>query len=145
MCVCVRERACMCMCGCVHVRVCVHVYMRVCVCVFSRSVVSDSCDPIDCSPSPPDFSVHGILQVRIREWVAISFSRESFWPRNQTSVSCAGTWILCHLSHQGRWVDERIPENTGWAEVCSQTAPVITGLSREKQILQLPRWPQSPG
>ena len=30
------------------------------------------CDPMDCSP--PGSSVHGILQVRILEWVAISFS-----------------------------------------------------------------------
>ena len=35
--------------------------------------MSDSCDPMDCSP--PGSSVHGILQVRILEWVAISFSR----------------------------------------------------------------------
>ena len=33
------------------------------------------CDPIDCSP--PGSSVHGILQARILEWVAISFSRGS--------------------------------------------------------------------
>ena len=33
------------------------------------------CDPVDCSP--PDSSVHGILQARILEWVAISFSRGS--------------------------------------------------------------------
>ena len=33
------------------------------------------CDPVDCSP--PGSSVHGILQARILEWVAISFSRES--------------------------------------------------------------------
>ena len=31
------------------------------------------CDPMDCSP--PDFSVHGILQAKILQWVAISFSR----------------------------------------------------------------------
>ena len=31
------------------------------------------CDPVDCSP--PGFSIHGILQARILEWVAISFSR----------------------------------------------------------------------
>ena len=30
------------------------------------------CDPMDCSP--PGFSVHGILQARTLEWVAISFS-----------------------------------------------------------------------
>ena len=33
-------------------------------------------------------SVHEILQARILEWVAISFSRTSFQPRNQTQVSC---------------------------------------------------------
>ena len=34
--------------------------------------------------SPPGSSVHGILQIRILEWVAIPFSRESFPPRDQT-------------------------------------------------------------
>ena len=43
------------------------------------------CDPMHCSP--PGFSVHGILQTRILEWVAISSSRESSRPRNQTLVS----------------------------------------------------------
>ena len=38
--------------------------------------------------SPPGFTVHGILQARILEWVAISFSRGSSWPRDQTWVSC---------------------------------------------------------
>ena len=53
----------------------------------NHSVVSDSCDPMDWSP--PDSSVHGILQARILEWVAISFSRVSSRPRNWTHVS----WI----------------------------------------------------
>ena len=44
------------------------------------------CDPIHCSP--PGSSVHGILQARILEWVAISSSRGSFQPRDQTHVSC---------------------------------------------------------
>ena len=35
---------------------------------------SNFCDPVDCSP--PGSSVHGILQARILEWVAISFSRD---------------------------------------------------------------------
>ena len=43
-------------------------------------------DPMDCSP--PGFSVQGILQGRILEWVAIPFSRGSSWPRDQTRVSC---------------------------------------------------------
>ena len=33
-------------------------------------------------------SVHGILQARVLEWVAISFSRGSSWPRDRTQVSC---------------------------------------------------------
>ena len=44
------------------------------------------CDPMDCS-SPGSF-VCGILQARILEWVAISFSRGSSEPRDQTQVSC---------------------------------------------------------
>jgi len=35
-------------------------------------------------------SVHGILQTRIVEWVAIPFSRGSFWPRDRTHFSCIG-------------------------------------------------------
>ena len=37
---------------------------------------------------PPGSSVHGIFQARILEWIAISFSRGSSQPRNQTQVSC---------------------------------------------------------
>ena len=54
--------------------------------------MSDSFDSVDCSL--PGSSVHGILQARILEWVAISFSRGSSWPRNRTWVSCiAGRWF----------------------------------------------------
>ena len=44
------------------------------------------CDPMDWSP--PGSSVQGILQARILEWVAISFSRGSSQPRDWTWVSC---------------------------------------------------------
>ena len=37
---------------------------------------------------PPGSSVHGILQARILEWVAVPFSRGSSHPRDQTQVSC---------------------------------------------------------
>jgi len=43
------------------------------------------CDLMDCSP--PGSSVHGISQARILEWVAISFSRGSSRPKDQTHVS----------------------------------------------------------
>ena len=38
--------------------------------------------------SLPGSPVHGISQARILEWVAISFSRGSSWPRDQIQVSC---------------------------------------------------------
>ena len=44
------------------------------------------CDPMDCSL--PGSSVHGISQARILEWVAITYSRRSSWPRDHTCVSC---------------------------------------------------------
>ena len=43
------------------------------------------CDPMDCSP--PGSSVHGILQARILEWIAIPFSRGSFQLRDHIQVS----------------------------------------------------------
>ena len=43
------------------------------------------CDPMGCSL--PGYPIHGILQVRVLEWVAISFSRGSSRPRDRTQVS----------------------------------------------------------
>ena len=53
----------------------------------SWSVMYDSATPWTVC-SLPGSSVHEILQARILEWVAISSSRWSFWPRDQTRVSC---------------------------------------------------------
>ena len=55
----------------------------------SESEVAQSCptlcDPVDCSL--PGSSVHGIFQAIVLEWIAISFSRGSSQPRDQTQVS----------------------------------------------------------
>ena len=51
----------------------------------SHSLQPTLCNPMDCYP--PGFSVHGILQARIWEWVAIPFSRRSSQPRDRTQVS----------------------------------------------------------
>ena len=57
--------------------------------IVSHSVMSDSLRPHGlATPNPPDLSVHGILQARILEWVAIPFSRASSLPRDWTCVSC---------------------------------------------------------
>ena len=54
------------------------VLFKVCVCMCACSVVSSSLWPVDCIP--PGCSVHGIVQVRILESVAISVSRDLFDP-----------------------------------------------------------------
>ena len=61
-----------------------YVYYR-CWCSVT-SVMSNSCDPMDCSP--PGSSVHGILQAGILERVAMPSSRRSSQPRDRTHVSC---------------------------------------------------------
>ena len=65
----------------------------VCVCVLVTRLCPTLCDPT--SYSLPGFSVHGILQARILEWIAIPFSRESSQPRDWTLVSCiAGRFLI---------------------------------------------------
>ena len=49
--------------------------------------------------SLPGSSVHGIFQARILEWVAISFSRKSSWPSDQTQASFIARWVLYHQRH----------------------------------------------
>ena len=82
MCLCVCVRACMCVCVCVSV-CCVSVCW--CHCSLTKSCLT-LCDPMDCSL--PGSSVHGILQARILEWVAIPLSRGSSQPRDQACISC---------------------------------------------------------
>ena len=63
-------------------------FICVCACVHTQALwlCLTLCGPTYCSP--PHFSVHGILQARIMEWVAVPFTRESSWPRCQTNISC---------------------------------------------------------
>ena len=55
------------------------------LCVSVVQLCPTLCDPVDCSP--PGSSMHGILQARILEWVAMPSSRGSSPPKDQTSVS----------------------------------------------------------
>ena len=70
-----------------------------CLSHWKWKLVTQSC-PTLCYPmdsSPPGSAVHGILQARVLEWVAISFSRGSSRFRDQTRIfciSCTGRWVL---------------------------------------------------
>ena len=70
---------------------------------------------MDCSP--PGSPVQGISQSRILEWVAISFSRGSYRPRDQTRASCiAGRFFTTEPAGKpitySRWLKFTIKENT---------------------------------
>ena len=55
---------------------------------------------MDCGP--PGSSVHGSLQARILEWVAIPFSRRSSQARDRNHLSCMSRRILYHWA-TGKW------------------------------------------
>ena len=61
------------------------------------------CKPMD--HSPPVSSVRGIFQARILEWVAVSSSRGSSQPRDQTCISCICRWTFYYYENnwRGRW------------------------------------------
>ena len=64
------------------------------------------CDPMDCSP--PGSSVHGILQARILEWVAIPFSRVYSQPRDWTQVSCiGGGFFTVWVTREALWATRK--------------------------------------
>ena len=73
-----------------------------CVCPLLIQSCPTVCEPMD--GSPPGSSVHGILQAKILEWVAMPSSRGSSRPRDRTCtsyVSCIGRQVLYHLCHLG--------------------------------------------
>ena len=71
-----------------------------CARVLSCSVVSDSLDPVDCSP--PGSSVHGVFQVRILDQVAISYSGDLPAPGTEPSSPASPALQMdLPLSHQG--------------------------------------------
>ena len=77
-------------------------YMKtcfMCACMKSLQLCLTLCDPVD--HSPPDCSVHGILQKKILEWVAMPSSRGSSQPRGSNLGLPHCRRILYHLSYQG--------------------------------------------
>ena len=63
---------------------------NICICVHAKLLQScpTLCNCMDCSP--PGSSVHGSLQARILEWVAMPSSKGSSWPRDQTPALVDG-------------------------------------------------------
>ena len=84
--------------------------------ILSLNCVQLFCDSMDWSPSGS--SVHGFSQARILEWVVISFSKGSSWPRGWTHVSCIDQQVFY------RWTTREAPKM--WIEVCISTRVLIS-------------------
>ena len=83
------------------------------------------CNPMDRSPG------HGILQASTLDWVAISCSSASCWPRDGTHCR----QILYHLSHQGSPFDRNLTSNESLLQVSAQTWPSLSILFNWKVFL----------
>ena len=73
-----------------------------CACIFNY--ISPVLPSVTVWTELPGFSVHGILQARTLEWVAIPSSRGSSQPRDPIYIShvfCIGRLILYPLNHLG--------------------------------------------
>ena len=70
-----------------------------CCCAKSLQLCPALYDPMGCSP--PGFFVHGILQARILEWIAMPFSMGIFPTQGLNTGSPVWRQILYHLSHKG--------------------------------------------
>ena len=97
---------------------------------------------MDCSPLGS--SVHGILQARILEWVAMPSCRGSSWSRAHTRVSevtCIGRWVLYHQHHL------EAPSTLAAAAAAASVTSVVSDSVRphRQQPTRLPRPWDSPG
>ena len=99
----------------------------------SESEVAQSCptlcDLVDCSL--PGSSVHEILQARILEWVAISFSRGSSQPRGRTQISCIG--VRCF----NLWATREAPGANPKPYIFLSLYPTLENLSRDSASIFL--------
>jgi len=99
---------------------------------WSRSVVSDSLRPVDCSP--PSSSVHGILQAGILEWIAISFSRGSSRPRDRTQVShIAGRRFNLCTTREALKYKNTVSQKTSYRDRELQIQVLTSKISKEER------------
>ena len=103
--------------------------------------MSDSLQPVDCSP--PSFSVHGILQARILEWVAISFSRASSQPRDRTQVShIAGRRFNLCTTREALKHKNTVSQKTSYRDIELRIQVLTSKISREEKK---PGWKKKGG
>ena len=111
----------------------------VCVCVYGQLVSHVwLCNPVDYSP--PGSSVRGILQARILAWVAISFSRRSSQPRDQTWVSCIAGRLFTVSANNLHGVTQSAKAEPTWRAraqpLCRLGASLVAQLVKNSPTVQ---------
>ena len=96
------------------------------------------CDPMDCSP--PGSSVHGILQARILEWIAIPLSMGSSWSRDWTWVSCIAGWFFTDWATREEYICLRIGAFIPFKFKCPLTFKMIIDRYVLTAILLIVPW-----
>ena len=110
--------------------------MCMCVCAKLLRSCPVLCDPVD--SSPPGSPVHGSLQAKVLEWVAMASSRGSSRPRDQTRISYVsrvGRRALYHGCHLGS------PLTDAAAAKSLQSCPTLCDLSKTSRCCARRRHP----
>ena len=95
------------------------------------------CDPVNYSPLGS--SVHGILQARILEWVAIPFFTKYSWPRDRTRVSCiAGRFLTIWAFREAQYDGYMHGKQESWRreprEIQKEEGPYLLDCSEETRL-----------
>ena len=110
-----------------------HQQHSACLCVVCKSLsrVWLFCDPMDCSL--PDFSVHGILQARILQWVPIPFPQTPAW---WGAKPCS--WVIMWKTKEKFHVPCKTPYNENMSKKSQRRS-----LNSRSPLLPLQSWPTS--
>ena len=119
------------------------------LCVLTAQSSLTLCDPMDCSPPAPPVGwiSCGILQVKIMEGIAISFSRGSSWPRDWTQVSCiVGRFFTIWATGKSLSQPDKVPLKPRVLKAFPRALPAIKASQGQEVpsfLLQPHFWPLS--
>ena len=90
----------------------IYLNLKAQACLLSHLISVWLCKPVNCNL--PGFSVHGIQQTRILEWVAMTSSSRSSWPRDWTHIFCGSCIAGRFFTPETQWK----PQHRGKESAC---------------------------